>query len=69
MTRLDWDQVRAWRLARHHLDRRVPKGRVLEAVSDVSGIQAQVQSSAELQVWARLGRFLGAPATVSYGTF
>jgi hypothetical protein len=48
MTRLNWDQVRAWRLARHHLDRRVPKGRLLEAVSDVSGIQAQVQSSAEL---------------------
>lgn len=54
MTRLNWDQVRSWRLTRHHLDRRVPKRRLLEAVSDVSGIQAQVQSSAELQVWARV---------------
>jgi Winged helix DNA-binding domain len=54
MTRLSWDQVRAWRLRRHHLDRRVPKRRMLDVVGDVCGIHAQVQSSAELQLWARL---------------
>jgi Winged helix DNA-binding domain len=49
-----WDQVRARRQSRHHLDRRVPKARLLDVVRDVSGIHAQVQSSAELQLWARV---------------
>jgi winged helix DNA-binding protein len=52
--RLTWDQVRAWRLARHHLDERAPKRRMLQVVSDVGGVHAQVQSSSELQVWARV---------------
>lgn len=51
--RLGWDQVRAWRLARHHLVERLPAKRMLEVVSDVCGVHAQVPSSAELQVWAR----------------
>jgi Winged helix DNA-binding domain len=51
---LTWDQVRARRLSKHHLDRRVPKARLVDAVRDVSGVHAQVQSSAELQVWARV---------------
>ena len=51
---LTWDQVRARRQSRHHLDRRVPKARLLDVVRDVSGIHAQVQSSAELQLWARV---------------
>jgi hypothetical protein len=49
-----WDQVRARRQSRHHLDRRVPKARLLDVVRDVSGIHAQVQSSAELQLWVRV---------------
>jgi hypothetical protein len=51
---LTWKQVRAWRVSGQHLDRRVPKNRLLDVVSDVGGIHAQVQSSAELQMWARV---------------
>jgi hypothetical protein len=51
--RLTWDQVRAWRLARQHLAERLPAKRILDVVSDVCGVHAQVPSSAELQVWAR----------------
>jgi Winged helix DNA-binding domain len=51
--RLTWDQVRAWRLARQHLAERLPAKRMLDVVSDVCGVHAQVPSSAELQVWAR----------------
>lgn len=55
MTRaLTWDRVRAWRVARQHLDERVPKRRLLDVVRDVCGLHAQVQSSAELQAWARV---------------
>ena len=46
--------VRAWRVARHHLDERVPKRRLLGVMRDVCGLHAQVQSSAELQAWARV---------------
>jgi hypothetical protein len=51
---LTWDQVRAWRVSRQHLDRRLPSGRLLEAIRDVCGIHAQLHSSAELQLWARV---------------
>lgn len=51
---LTWAQVRAWRVARQRLDRRVPKRRLLEVVRDICGLHAQVQSSAELQAWARV---------------
>jgi Winged helix DNA-binding domain len=54
MTRLSWDQVRRWRLERQHLAARAPKRRLLSVVSEVCGVHAQVQSSAELQVWARV---------------
>jgi hypothetical protein len=54
MVRLPWEQVRRWRVARHHLDRRVPKRQLVEVVSQVCGLQAQVQSAAELQLWARV---------------
>jgi Winged helix DNA-binding domain len=51
---LTWPQVRAWRLARQHLVERAPAKRLLEVVADVCGIHAQVASSADLQVWARV---------------
>jgi Winged helix DNA-binding domain len=54
MTRLSWDQVRRWRLERQHLVTRAPKRRLLNVVSEVCGVHAQVQSSAELQLWARV---------------
>jgi hypothetical protein len=52
--RLTWDQVRAWRVSRQHLDRRVPERKLVDVVRDVCGVHAQVQSSAELQICARV---------------
>ncbi len=52
--RLTWEQVRAWRLGRQHLVDRAPAQRMLEVVAEVCGIHAQVPSSADLQVWARV---------------
>jgi Winged helix DNA-binding domain len=51
---LGWDQVLAWRLARHHLDRRLPRERALEVAADICGLHAQLMSSAELTLWARV---------------
>jgi Winged helix DNA-binding domain len=51
---ISWDQVRAWRLSGQYLDRRAPKKMLLEVVRGICGVHAQVQSSAELQVWARV---------------
>jgi Winged helix DNA-binding domain len=51
---LDWSQVMAWRTARHHLDERVPATAALEVVAGIAGLHAQVMSSAELTVWARV---------------
>ena len=46
--RLRWDQVMAWRAARHHLDERVPAKAMLEVAGRIAGLHAQVLSSAEL---------------------
>lgn len=51
---MNWQQVRAWRVARQHLVERAPSARLLDVVTDVCGIHAQVGSSAELQLWARV---------------
>ncbi|MBI3974860.1 MAG: AlkZ family DNA glycosylase [Armatimonadetes bacterium] len=48
------EQVRAWRLARHHLDRRVPRTRLTQVVADLCGAHAQLMSAAELSLWARV---------------
>lgn len=52
--RFTWEQVRAWRTARQYLVRKTPRDRMLDVVRDVCGVHAQVPSSAELQVWARV---------------
>jgi Winged helix DNA-binding domain len=52
--RLTWAQVRAWRVTRQHLVDRVPAKRMLEVVAEVCGVHAQVPSSADLQIWARV---------------
>jgi hypothetical protein len=52
--RLDWSQVMAWRAARHRLDDRVPAAASLDVVAGIAGLHAQVMSSAELTVWARV---------------
>ena len=52
--RLSGRQVRAWRLGRHHLSGRAPSGSMLEVVADLCGVHAQLSSSAELTLWARV---------------
>ena len=49
-----WEEVRALRLARHHLDRRAPRGSELRVVSRICGLHAQRFSSAALSLWARV---------------
>ncbi|HYM38767.1 MAG TPA: hypothetical protein VEY12_01300 [Thermoplasmata archaeon] len=39
-TRVTWEQVHAFRMARHHLDHSVPKTQLARAVGDACGIQA-----------------------------
>ena len=54
MESLTWDQVRAWRVERQYLAARAPRRRVLNVIAEVCGVHAQVSSSAELQLWARV---------------
>jgi hypothetical protein len=51
---LGWDQVAAWRAARHQLDERAPATAMLAVAGRVAGVHAQVMSSAELTLWARV---------------
>ena len=51
---MNWDEVRASRVARSHLAERAPAARLVEVVRDVCGIHAQVMGSAELQLAARV---------------
>lgn len=51
---LTWQQVMAWRIRRHHLDQRAPRPAMLDVGGAVCGLQAQVMSSAELALWARV---------------
>lgn len=54
MINLTWEQVAAWRLSKHHLLERAPKHSLLDVVTDLGGLHAQVMSSAELIAWARV---------------
>jgi Winged helix DNA-binding domain len=54
MPMLRWSSVLAWRLRRQHLTRRAPATRALDVVADIAGLHAQVASSAELTLWARV---------------
>ena len=54
MISLNWKQVSAWRMARHHLLERAERGRLLEVVTQIGGLHAQVMSAAELALWARV---------------
>jgi hypothetical protein len=44
----------AWRSRRHHLDRRAPREELLGVASRIGGLHAQLMSSAELTLWARV---------------
>jgi Winged helix DNA-binding domain len=52
--RLTWPGVLSWRLKRQRLDRRAPRGEALGVVREICGLHAQVMSSAELTLWARV---------------
>src|SRR5713226_7039003 len=54
MLKLTWARAAAWRIRRHHLDQRAPAGSMLAVASRLCGLHAQVMSSAELTVWARV---------------
>ena len=54
MVKLTWARAAAWRIRRHHLDRRAPAGSMLAVASRLCGLHAQLMSSAELTVWARV---------------
>ena len=63
-----WDQVRAWRLDRHHLTEPAPPApgggdRLIELVRRLSGLHAQLASAAEAAVWLRTAGAVG-PADV-----
>ncbi|MGH2600596.1 MAG: winged helix DNA-binding domain-containing protein, partial [Dehalococcoidia bacterium] len=51
---LTWRQVAAWRLGRQHLDRRAPRAEMLGVARNICGLHAQIMSSAELTLWARV---------------
>src|SRR4051812_3472699 len=51
---LTWEQISAWRAARHGLSARAPAGEALAVASRVLGLHAQLMSSAELTLWARV---------------
>lgn len=51
---LTWSQVHAFRLRRHHLLEKAPKGDLARVVGDIGGAQAQLMSAAELQVAVRV---------------
>jgi hypothetical protein len=54
VTKLSWDQVLAFRLERQFLHSRAPAGSMLEVASTMCGIRAQLPSTAELSLWARV---------------
>ncbi len=53
-TPVTWDRVHAFRTARHHLDRPLPRTRIAQAVTDACGIQAQVMAAAKLALRVRV---------------
>ena len=54
MVSLTWPHVNAWRLSRQHLLQRAERGKLLEVVSNLGGVQAQVMSAAEMAGGARV---------------
>lgn len=54
MVSLSWDQVNTWRLSQHALLQRADRQRMLEVVTRMQAVHAQVMSAAELQLWARV---------------
>jgi uncharacterized protein YcaQ len=51
---LTWAQVAAWRMARQGLAPRLPVAEAVALAGRLGGLQAQIMSSAELTLWARV---------------
>lgn len=54
MTKLSWDQVLAFRVERQFLTERAPAGSLFEVASALCGVRAQLPSTAELTLLARV---------------
>src|SRR5262250_3169651 len=54
MLRTTWSRAAAWRVGRQYLVERAPAGSLLAVASRICGLHAQLMSSAELSVWARV---------------
>src|SRR5215467_1533143 len=54
MLKLTWPKAAAWRVRRQYLDQRAPARTMLAVASRLCGLHAQVMSSAELTLWARV---------------
>lgn len=52
--RLSWEQALAWRMERHRLVERAAPSDLVSVVSEICGLHAQLMSSAELSLWARI---------------
>jgi hypothetical protein len=52
--RLSWERALAWRMERHHLVTRAAPSELVRVASDICGLHAQLTSSAELSLWARI---------------
>jgi hypothetical protein len=51
---LSWEQALAWRMNRHHLVGRAAPSDLVRVVGEICGLHAQLMSSAELSLWARI---------------
>ena len=51
---LSWEQALAWRMERHSLVGRAGPADLVRVVGRICGLHAQLQSSAELSLWARV---------------
>jgi winged helix DNA-binding protein len=51
---LSWPEVHAFRMERHHLTKRASRAQLDRVVGEICGAQAQVMSSAELQIAIRV---------------
>lgn len=54
VTALTWEQVNSWRVARHYLRERAAPAQLLDMVTQIGGLHAQMLSAAELAAWARV---------------
>jgi hypothetical protein len=52
--RLSWEQALAWRMERHRLVERAVPSDLIRVVGQICGLHAQLMSSAELSLWARI---------------